>query len=462
MPTGRGWACIATAGVLLGSGAVLRVPELLEIGVALVALVLVQLARMRLRRRDSTITRSIHPPRGVAGSPVTVEVTISCGRSGPSGQRGPMGHRRAVSRSARAEHHLRYTDPAPQALGGVRAFEVLLDGRGSSTVRYPLTPARRGRYVIGPGRLSSTDPFGLVRAALPPGSPSTLVVFPRLEPLRGRAPVAVRTAGTSTASAASLAAGSEFFATREWRPGDDMRRIHWRSTARMGKVMVKQEELPRRDRATVVLDNRRTSYTGDWEGADAFERAVDAAASLVHHFLGEGFAVRLVMGAPRGEPGAGLGLAAGLGAGFGKGASHHGLLMTALATVGLVDTGLPWGPLQAHSTAGNTGSPGSAGSADGGFAVLVGGVPEAAEGGQLATLLEGRDGMAVITTPGSSGLLSAPAAMSEGVPMPAAPASAPAGGGSSHGVLRLGRGETLAAVWNGAPGTTRSRIRAGS
>jgi uncharacterized protein (DUF58 family) len=431
MPTGRGWGCIATAATLLGAGAVLRVPELLEIGVALLALVLVQLVRVRLRRRDYTITRSIHPPRGVAGSPVTVEVTISSDRPGapaPPGRSGPFGF------PARAEGALLYTDPAPQALGGVRRFEVLLDGRGTSTVRYPLTPARRGRYVIGPGRLSSTDPFGLVRAPLPGGSPSTFVVFPRLEPLRGRAPVAVRNGGTSTASAASLAAGSEFFATREWRPGDDMRRIHWRSTARMGKVMVKQEELPKRDHATVVLDNRRASYADDWEGADAFERAVEAAASLVHHFIGEGFAVRLVMGAS-GNDGSGFG--AEFGAGFGKGPSHHGLLMTALATVGLAHTALPQGPLSQGSA--------DSESAEDGFVVLIGGVPEAAEGGRPATLRAGPDALVVITTPGS---------------MAAAPALGGAGG-SPHGVLHLPRGETLAAVWNGASATPRNRTRTG-
>ena len=423
MPTGRGWTCIATAGALLGAGAVVRVPELLEIGVALLALVVVQLVQVRLRRRDYTITRSIHPPRGVAGSPVTVEVTISSDRPGPSGS---------------APGTLLYMDPAPQGLGGVRRFEVVLD-RGRTTLRYPLTPARRGRYVIGPGRLSSTDPFGLVRAPLHAGSPSTFVVFPRLEPLRGHARVAIRSAGSSTTSAASLVAGSEFFATREWRPGDDMRRIHWRSTARMGKVMVKQEELPKRDHATVVLDNRRGSYAGDWEGADAFERAVEAAASLVHHLLGEGFAVRLVTAASGGD---------GAGAAFGKGSSHHGLLMTALATVELAPTVLPWGPLQDPQ--------GSTNGVDGGFVVLIGGVPEAGEGGRLTALLEGRDALVVITTPGSP--RSAPAAMSKGVLMRGVPPS----GGWAHRVLHLERGETLAAVWTGARELTRNRIRTGS
>jgi uncharacterized protein (DUF58 family) len=146
--------------------------------------------------------------------------------------------------------------------------------------------------------------------------------------------------------------------------------------------MVRQEEQPRLDRATVVLDNRRASYPGGWEGAAAFERAVEAAASLVHHFLGEGFGVRLVTatglgGGTRGAP-------------FGSGPVHHTRLMTALATVSLGDGDAP-----VHHLA--------AAGGDAGFLAVVAGLEDAVHGGGLAPLLDGailgaRDALVVLTT----------------------------------------------------------------
>jgi uncharacterized protein (DUF58 family) len=351
MPTARGWACIAASGAVLGAGAALRIAELLEIGVVLLALVLLQLARTRLAGRDFVTTRAIHPPKAMAGSPLTVDVTVASSRR--SGRGIPDG--------------LFYTDPVPPSLGGPQRMPLVADGPAPATVRYRLTPRRRGRYAIGPGLLTATDPFGLVRASEATGSTSGFVVFPRVEPLRGRAPAGIRHGGTSRAATASLASGSEFFATREWRPGDDMRRIHWRSTARMGTVMVRQEELPRRDRATVVLDNRRSSYAPGWDGEEIFERAVEAAASLVHHFLGDGFTVRLAATAGGGN------------VPFGKGPGHHTLLMTALATATL---------------AGGRSFPGRGA----GLMVVVGGFPEAADGGRLVSLLDGTDALVVITS----------------------------------------------------------------
>jgi uncharacterized protein (DUF58 family) len=391
VPTARGWACIAAAGALLGGGAAVRIPELLEIGVALLALVFLQLARMRVVGRDYVTTRTIHPPRGVAGSPVTVEVTISPSRR--TGRGMPVG--------------LLYTDPVPQALGGSQRVALVVERPGPATVRYQLTPARRGRYAIGAGRLTATDPFGLIRSSDTTGYPSTFVVYPKVEALRGRAPAGTRRTGASTAGTAFVAA------TREWRPGDDMRRIHWRSTAHMGKVMVRQEELPRRDRATVVIDNRRSSYAEGWDGAEAFERAVEAAASLVHHFLAEGFAVRLIATAGGGD------------ASFGKGPAHHSLLMTALATSALAE------PSAALHKLGAGGGP------DAGFTVVVGGVPEAAEGGRLVSLLQEADALVLLT----HGRPDTRALDRAGIP-----------------ALHLRQGQHLAAIWPGvafARGRTR-------
>lgn len=382
MPTGRAWACIAGAGATLGAGAALRIPELVEIGVALLVLVVVQLARTTALGRDLTATRSIHPPSALAGSPVTVTVEVSVGMAASSRRRLP---------SMPAGEALVWVDPAPQPLGGARRIELVRQGPRRATGRYQLTPARRGHYVIGPGRVAWTDPFGLVQVPRPTGDASGLIVFPRLEPLVGRIPRAASSASARSAAAAALATGPELFTTREWRPGDDMRRIHWRSTARMGTVMVRQEDRPRRDRATVVLDDRPSAYDGD---DDAFERAVEAAASLVHHFLREGFAVRLTTATSS------------LDGVHSKGAAHHRLLMTALATIGLAPRGASAAPPPPPAGAGRTGG------AE--LVVLVGGMPEVAD----------RDALVVLTT---------------------RTAQEP----SDPRVLHVTPGHTLAAAWSG-------------
>ncbi len=89
-------------------------------------------------------------------------------------------------------------------------------------------------------------------------------------------------AGDSLARAAAVS-GEDDIATREYRDGDDLRRVHWRSTAKRGELMVRREEQPRQMRATVLLDARARGHRGDGP-ASSFEWAVSAAASVAVHF----------------------------------------------------------------------------------------------------------------------------------------------------------------------------------
>ena len=82
---------------------------------------------------------------------------------------------------------------------------------------------------------------------------------------------------------------------REYRRGDDLRRVHWRSTARMGELMVRNEEQLWQARATVILDNRAVAHRGTGPGS-SLEGAVSAAASVAVHLSSLGYQVRLVSG----------------------------------------------------------------------------------------------------------------------------------------------------------------------
>ena len=147
------------------------------------------------------------------------------------------------------------------------------------TVRYSLPTGRRGRIALGPLRLERTDPLGLVRRvrAFGPGEggTDTLLVRPRvclLPVLPSGTAHHVEGPTSDTADEASLT----FHALREYVLGDDLRRVHWRSTARTGTLMVKQLVDVSLPHTTVVLDTRSAAYRTE----DDFELAVDAAASV--------------------------------------------------------------------------------------------------------------------------------------------------------------------------------------
>jgi hypothetical protein len=80
---------------------------------------------------------------------------------------------------------------------------------------------------------------------------------------------------------------------REYRRGDDLRRVHWRSSAHAGELMVRREEQPWQSRATLFVDNRQHAHRGTGP-ASSFEYAVSAAASIAMHLAQRGFRVRLV------------------------------------------------------------------------------------------------------------------------------------------------------------------------
>src|SRR6266540_3078636 len=92
----------------------------------------------------------------------------------------------------------------------------------------------------------------------------------------------------------------EFYTMREYVLSDDLRRIHWPSVARRGKLMIRQDESARRSLATIVLDTRLGAFGQSY--SEPFERAVSVAATLGVHLSRSGFALRLATGGPRPVP----------------------------------------------------------------------------------------------------------------------------------------------------------------
>jgi len=150
----------------------------------------------------------------------------------------------------------------------------------------------RGVYSIGPALVSSGDPLGLAEAGGRAGSEDRLVVFPAVEDLIGSP--AVRGQDPSVQASRPTQAphgGEDFFTLREYQIGDDLRRVHWPSSAKRDELMIRQLEVPWQSRALILLDRRQEVY-----GGEDFEHAVKGAASMLRHLHRGGFSPELWTG----------------------------------------------------------------------------------------------------------------------------------------------------------------------
>ncbi|MFP5283455.1 MAG: DUF58 domain-containing protein, partial [Actinomycetes bacterium] len=86
--------------------------------------------------------------------------------------------------------------------------------------------------------------------------------------------------------------GADDVLVREYRQGDDVRRIHWRSTARWGDLMVRREEQAWDPSASIILDSRAGAHAGPGM-YNSIEWAISAAASIAIHFLEDGYGVEI-------------------------------------------------------------------------------------------------------------------------------------------------------------------------
>lgn len=229
-------------------------------------------------------------------------------------------------------------DRVPYVLGPRPRFVLdRVEAGGRREVSYRVRSDLRGRYPLGPLQLRLSDPFGMCELTRSFSTYDTLTVIPRVEPLP---PVRFsgEAKGYGDGRQRSLAlAGEDDVIPRGYRYGDDLRRVHWRSTARYGELMVRREEQPQRSRCTVLLDTRGPAFQG--AGPDsAFEWAVSGTASVLVHMLERGFSVRLLTDTGSSVPGEG---ADGFAGASQESADAAGLMMDTLAVIDHSDgTGL--------------------------------------------------------------------------------------------------------------------------
>jgi uncharacterized protein (DUF58 family) len=154
----------------------------------------------------------------------------------------------------------------------------------------PLT--RRGTFRIEPMVVRTGDPFGFFEAAASVGRPTVVTVFPRVLSLpRWKLPNAFLE-GTHSAPERTLQTTPQATTVRPYAPGDSFNRIHWRSTARLGEIQVKEFDLEQTADVWIFVDLESRAQTGDGD-ISTVEEAMRAAASIAHDAILENRAVGL-------------------------------------------------------------------------------------------------------------------------------------------------------------------------
>jgi len=181
-----------------------------------------------------------------------------------------------------------------------RAFVAHLAGRESGSARSVNSFVKRGIYPLGTVTLSTSFPFGLFRKERDVEIPAEVVVWPRTDrPVRQPRAGGGRARRAGITARGTLGARGEYRTLRGYRPGDDPRDIHWRSSARSPNPVTREYETDGAETRWICLDTRETP-------GEAVEVAVEVAAALIASAVAEQRPFALVAGDAVLEPGNGV------------------------------------------------------------------------------------------------------------------------------------------------------------
>ena len=280
MITRRGWMLAGSTLLLVLLGRILGIAELF--GLAVAAAVFVVAARIVVARGPGEIVVSIQvsPPVAHVGEIARLELQVE--------NRGKRRSRRVQLRDVPyrgREEPIPLGEIAVPPLGPGESAKVVVD----------LATGSRGAFELAGLGVTVEDPLGLACRGVPIGGEARLLVLPRIEPLDDLAPFSGFSDRDETSRSTATRLGSGLSSFRHYADGDDLRLVHWKTTARVGELMVREggdPEAPESHAVTVVLDCRRSVHS-----AETFETAVSAAASILEAAAGAGAGMRLVTSA---------------------------------------------------------------------------------------------------------------------------------------------------------------------
>ena len=222
----------------------------------------VVLRRIRVRRRL--------PARAFAGTPCLIELTLTNDK--------PRSPTYSVDVQDRAED-----EPNER-----RCYFLKVSPGQTEVGAYRRTPRRRGRLVLQGYRVSTRYPFSLFEKSRLIDDRAELVVYPELLP--GERPPRGQEGRGQESSTRRAGMGLEVSGLRDYRPGDEARSIHWRRTASLGRMVVRERERDAARRLSLLIDNARPS-SADAAWDEAFERAISRAARVAADALDDGLSV---------------------------------------------------------------------------------------------------------------------------------------------------------------------------
>lgn len=254
--TRRGWATSGAALGLFAGGRLLGLAQLWVLGTATVALLAASAAWTASQR--AVLTGDRRPAERLqVGLDGRVDLVV-------------------VNDGDRTTPTLALTDTFDRGRRSARFLLPPLRAGESGRAAYRVPTDRRGRFELGPLRATLGDPFGLSERSHHVAGTTEIIVYPRVHHVL---PVPELGGDALDSHAAELAGrpavGGEFHLLRDYDAGDDLRRVHWKATARRGRLMVRQDESKHRAPVRVLLDTRTVVH-----GHDSFELAIEAVASI--------------------------------------------------------------------------------------------------------------------------------------------------------------------------------------
>jgi uncharacterized protein (DUF58 family) len=273
VPTKRGWAALIAGLSLWVAARFLGSNDLHMVAAGIVVVPVVATFFVRMSKVHLGVWRTLSSVRVFPGTRVVVRITVE-------------------NRGRTAVPFLLLEDALPAVVGrNARLVVTGIPARHGQTVSYRVVCRQRGTFTLGPLSVHVTDPFGLARASIQAVGTSELIVYPAVEQLEARGLASQGIGAGESAVRHLFRSAAEFYTMREYVHGDDLRRIHWPSVARTGRLMIRQDEATRRATAVLFLDNR-SSVLGR-NGSPGFEKAVSVAASVGRTLIRGGFALTL-------------------------------------------------------------------------------------------------------------------------------------------------------------------------
>lgn len=269
MPTRDAVAVAVLAALLLFVALNLQAGWVYAVDALLMGLLIVGWISARISVRGLAVQRSM-PVEAFEGEEVSVTLTV------------------AASRWTR--HLLLLRDAVPGL--GLTHLSVPVVSPQAATVAYRAPARRRGYHTVETVEVSSGGLTGLFVAGARPRAPGALLVYPRYWVLR-QFLLPGRTDQYADVLLRATRTGLEFAGVRDFRDGDTLRHVHWRSTARRGTLVVREFEEELFPAATLLLDTRAGVHTGT-EDDNTFEDLIRAAASIAHFVTSAAQPVRLI------------------------------------------------------------------------------------------------------------------------------------------------------------------------